>query len=305
MKRLAIPLITALMPVCSQPLHAETFDNASIVTLSKAGVGDGVLLAKIASLPCGYDVSTPALITLRGAGVSGPVVTAMVNRCQGAAQAQGVADAFADPMAKRAPGLYIAQPEGAGPENGRVALRLIRPVASSGMKASGNGSLLFPTTMRIAVSQPSAQTLALSPSPSFWFYFDPSDKRTEAFGGAAEGAAQSPSEFVLVRFVATADGQRQLIIGKSDYFRAKVGIDPRQTVDFKVSDMGDGIFRVDLPAPLAPGQYAFVLRAGIEAVGNGTAGSGKRGRGRRSSSLGSGPTATSEEVYRIYDFAVK
>ena len=89
------------------PAMAESFNNESVIALANAGVGDDVLLAKINSLPCAYNVSTDEIIRLRKSGVSSLVIAAMVSRCTGASAAQGAGVATSDPSIKRSPGLYI------------------------------------------------------------------------------------------------------------------------------------------------------------------------------------------------------
>lgn len=241
------------------PAAADTFDNESVVALAAAGVGDAVLLAKIGSLPCSYDVSTEQIIRLKKAGVTNAVITAMVTRCSGAARAQGAEASSSDPLVRRPAGLYIQAGEGEG-----ATIRVIRPSNAGGARLTGNGSLLFPNTARLAIANPSAQTTAATNRPVFYFYFDASDRKTGDFGTSASAAAQSPSEFSLVRFE-TQGGQRQMTIGKATPFKTTIGLDPAHVLPFSTSEIGDSIFRVEPDAPLPPGQYGFVLRAGSDA----------------------------------------
>ena len=93
------------------------------------------------------------------------------------------------------------------------------------------------------------------------------------FGTSATAAAQSPSEFNLVRFKENK-GQREFVVGKANPFNANLGVNPGDAIQFSVQDVRDGIFAVRPMQPLQPGQYGFVLRAGSDA-------------------------------YRIYDFSVR
>ena len=237
---------------------AESFDNSSVIALSNAGVGDAVLFAKIDSLPCSYDVSTDQIIRLKGAGVSNAIITAIVNRCTGAARAQGSSGNASDPLSKRPPGIYIDLGDGSA-----SSLRLVRPINAGGAQISGNGSILFPLTANLAVPQASAQTTAPSAKPIFYFYFESADNKTGDFGTSASFAAQSPAEFVLVRMKVSA-GQREMTIGKASPFKTAVGFDAKNTLQFSMSEIGDGIFRVEMNATLPSGQYGFVLRAGSD-----------------------------------------
>jgi len=107
----------------------------------------------------------------------------------------------------------------------------------------------------------------------FYFYFESADNRIGDFGTSSSAAAQSPSEFGLVRFKMNS-GQREMTIGKVSGFNARVGIDPKNTIPFSMSEIGDGIFEVKMNSALQAGQYAFVLKV-------------------------------ANDSYRVYDFQVK
>lgn len=238
---------------------AEDFGNDSVIALTKAGIGPNVLLAKIGSLPCAYDVSTGSIVTLKNAGVDDSVIAAMVDRCLGATKAQGAVSATSDPSAKRTPGLYIDQ----GRESAHQLIK-IRPTMASGGKVTGNGSLIFPFRVKLAVPRAAAQTVAASTQPKFYFYFEADDGKVGDFGTSATASAQSPTEFSLIRFKAK-DGQREMVVGKQQVFGASIGMDPKDAVQFSVEEIGDNIFAVTTAAALLPGQYAFVLKAGSDA----------------------------------------
>lgn len=237
---------------------AESFNNDSIISLSSAGVDDAVLLAKIDSLPCSYNVGTDDIIRLKNAGVSNRVITAMVQRCIGSSRAQGTDDSSSDPLVKRRPGIYLWNPTAADSK-----LKTVRPTYAGGARVTGNGSILFPYVARLTIAQTSAQTLAPSASPVFYFYFEAADNKTGDFGTSESYAAQSPSEFALIKFKSDK-GQREMTIGKVTAFNATVGIDPKNTIPIKIDEVGDGIFKVEVASPLKPGEYAFVIMAGSD-----------------------------------------
>ena len=263
--------IAALALLGTSAAHAESFGNADIVALHRAGLSGDAIIAKVRSQPCGYDTSTNALIALRKADVPQAVIVAMINRC--VAGGDPGPDGT-DAPARHALGIFMAS----GPaDNPREVM--LRPSAASSLKITGNGSILFPRLAKLVVPQPHAQAVATSARPGFTFYFDPVNRRVGGFGQAASDAAQSPSEFSLVHF--RADGSyRQVVIGRVEAYVAVTGVDPQYTLPFTINDLGDGTFRVDMQQDLAPGEYGFVLPG--EAHG------------------GRGGTA-----FRIYDFEVK
>lgn len=235
---------------------AETFNNDSVIALARAGVGDDVLLSKVNSLPCSYDLSTEQLIRLRKSGISNAVLSAMVDRCAGASRAQGLDQASANPLVKRTPGLYLKDNS-----TGTERISIIRPITVSGIQISGNGSILFPFIAKLMIPRPAAQTLADSRSPVFYFYFEAADSKVGDFGTSASKAAQSPSEFSMVRFKAERN-QRQMFFGRFSAFNTQLGIDPKYTIPFSINEIDDSVFEVKMNNALEPGQYGFILKVG-------------------------------------------
>ncbi len=252
-------IATVAVASFASPALGESFNNESVIALAQAGVGDDVLLSKINNLPCSYDLSTDQIIHLRKSGVSNVVLSAMVDRCSGSSRAQGTDQSSSDPLVKRTPGLYIKDKS-----SGSERIGIIRPTTVSGVQVSGNGSLLFPYIAKLSIPRLTAQNLADSRSPTFYFYFEAADNKTGDFGTSVSNAAQSPSEFSLVRFK-TEKNQREMTIGKASAFNARIGIDPKYTIPFSIAEIGDSIFEVKILSELAPGQYGFVLKAGNDA----------------------------------------
>ena len=270
MRRFSRMLLGAIVGLAAQTAWAQAFDNAAVITLHKAGLGASTIEAKINAMPCGYDVSTQGLVALKRAGLADTVISAMVVRCTGTARSHRANGDQANPLSAHPPGIYLF-PQG----EARAPLQLLRPSLASGVKVSGNGSLLFPHIAKLVVPREAAQVCAANSLPTFYFYFEPGDRKVGSFGTVSSGAAQSPDEFNLVRFQKKS-GEREAIIAKNGPFDYQRGVDPRYAIAFGMSEVGDGIFRVTIDAPLEPGEYAFILAAETKRM----------------------------NYYRIYDFAV-
>lgn len=67
-------------PAASSKGNALT--NKSVIDLQKAGLGDEIILTKIAQSKCAFDLSTDALIDLKSKGVSADVIKAMMNKSE-------------------------------------------------------------------------------------------------------------------------------------------------------------------------------------------------------------------------------
>ena len=263
-------LLGAIAALAAQTAFAQVFDNAAVITLHKAGLGSSSIEAKVESMPCAYDVSTQGMVMLKQAGLSEAVIAAMVRRCAHSPRSHGSDADLANPLAAHPPGIYLF-PQGTAP----APLQLLRPTLASGVKISGNGSLLFPHIARLVVPREAAQMSVANALPSFYFYFEPGDRKVGSFGTFSTAAAQSPDEFNLVRFQKKS-GEREAVIGKNAPLDYQRGVDPRYAIHFAMDEVSDGIFRVTMETPLEPGEYAFILATGSKKM----------------------------NYFRIYDFAV-
>lgn len=276
--------------------QAQVFDGGTVIALHKAGLGDAPIVAKINAMPCGYDTSVNALVAAKKAGLSDQIIVAMVERCSPAAPESAEAPRTVanqmSPVAPRggtsrgmfalkaprvAPSGKAREPEGLYLSNAE-ALTMLRPSGQTATKVVGNGSILFPYMAKLIVPRPTAQMVIAAAQPVFMFYFNPTDSRVSEFGGVGGSAAQSPNEFSLVRFRADG-GNRQMTIGRIQPYVSVSGIDPKNTLPFTMTDLGDGVFRVEMTGALEPGEYGFVL-------------------------IGQSERAK-QTVYRVYDFTVK
>lgn len=80
--------------------HNPTLTNADVVSMSKAGLGQDVILAKIESSSCDFDTSPAALERLRAAGVPDAIILAMVKRPKSQVQGRAPQPAPSEPTTK-------------------------------------------------------------------------------------------------------------------------------------------------------------------------------------------------------------
>jgi hypothetical protein len=62
-----------------QQSNIQVLTNADIVSMTQAELGDSVIIDKIKSSHCRFDTSPSALVTLKHAGVSQPVLDAVIH----------------------------------------------------------------------------------------------------------------------------------------------------------------------------------------------------------------------------------
>ena len=261
-----ITVVGAVMAMAlATPVSAETLTNDSIIALTKAGLSEGLIIDKVNSESCNYDVSTDKLIALKQAGVPDSVVGAMVRRCATLGQQRGLAgdDNSPDPRIKHSAGIYAF-------ENwlNPAKLQLIRPSKPSGLRQTGNGSPFFPFVTRLIVSGTTSHIQEPINNPEFYFYFNVSDDKVSDFGVQNSFAAQSPDEFSLVKFVKKGD-DRELMLAKVAFYgglpaTAKKGVDSKFTIHFKTEEIARGIYKVSVDKSLDAGEYAFIFTGANE-----------------------------------------
>lgn len=100
MKRHRFPIEIAVVVLCAftgavcVSAQEKPLDNAEIIRLTKADMGDDIIVGKIkASKAVKFDIETDDLVKLKEAGVSKAVITAMLDRMALPATARGASSA--------------------------------------------------------------------------------------------------------------------------------------------------------------------------------------------------------------------
>ena len=258
MKYAALALGCALF--FTSPAAAETLNNASVIALVQAGIGNDAVIAKIKATDGKYDLSTDDLIALKNAGVPGEVIAAMIA---GPSKAQAAATAMSltaiDPMTPHPSGLYLINTQG-------NRLDRIDPTVSSQAKTGGiwgyalTGGIAS-MSVKVAISGETARVVAPAGSPSFFFFFDASNPGTANIASSwAAGSAQtvsSPSEFTLIRLM-EKKGRREARVGSMNIAGSKTGVMDHDRIPFDYQMIREGVYKVTPKAVLEPGQYGFI-----------------------------------------------
>lgn len=248
--------MVALALFAAPPVAAETLTNSDVVALSKAGLGDEAVVAKIKTSDAAYDLSTSQLIALKNAGISGPVIAAMLS--VSAPKAAPLSLDAVDPMRPHATGVYVLRD---------VDHRMERmdPTATNQAKTGGHiGHILTMgiSTMSIKAAIPgeSARVKIPAGQPTFYFFFDESNGTGPGGSTWASGTnavVTSPSEFTLIH-LNRKDGRREAQVGSSNIGGAKSGVMDHDRIDFDYTLVRPGVYRAVIKDALKPGEYGFI-----------------------------------------------
>jgi hypothetical protein len=260
-------IIIAALLLAAAPASAETLNNDAVITLLNAGLGDEVVIAKIKSTPSTFDLSTEQVIALKGKGVSGPVIAAMITAAAAPTQTAMSVDS-PDPMVPHPSGIYLAGVD----KMTRIESTTTREARTSGMFGSMLTGGLTGMRVKAGINGTTARVATNEVSPVFYFYFDQAAQGL----GAAGGAVTSPNEFSLIRFEKKKD-KREAVIGSVGFGGAKSGLRDKDQIDFQADQITPGTYKITITEPLKAGEYGFV-----------------------SGGVGSGSNAT----FRVFDFTV-
>ena len=259
MKRLFAALLACALPIAAS---AETLNNATVVTLVKAGLGDEAIIAKIKATPGHFDLSTDQIISLKQEGVPSSVIAAMLS---GGANPPGTATSIDSPdwRMPHPAGIYLYKGEGGSAQMARIDPTTANQTKTGGMLGYMMTGGLVSIKMKSVIPNAHARVNGSAARPEFYFYFD--EANTSLSHGANTGSflagpavtITSPNEFSLVRFD-VKDNRREARVGSFNIAGSKSGIMDKDRIAFSYDRVGPGVFRVKPDTDLAPGEYGFL-----------------------------------------------
>lgn len=236
---------TAASPPSSRE---EALDNAGVISLKQLGLGDSVLIEKIKTSRCNFDVGLQGLKQLKTGGLSDAVIAAVL------AAENNSTSGPSDPNDPRSPhesGIWLY-----GEATGKPSMTQLEPSVYS---QSRSGSMIFmgygaTAKQRAVLRGAHAQMVTTNRDPVFYFYFE----NTQSGLGGNNGAT-TPNEYILAQFeVKTKEDQRRLVIGSLNaYSGGSSGTEEKSVRSFSFEKLAPGIYKVSPKEPLANGEYGF------------------------------------------------
>jgi hypothetical protein len=256
MRKAALALACALL--LATPATAETLNNASVIQLVQAGIGNDAVIAKIKATEGRYDLGTDDLIALKNAGVPGDVIAAMIG---GASKPQAAAMSLTamDPMVPHPSGLYLI--DAAANQVHRIDPTVSNQAKTGGILGYALTGGIASMSVKVAITGEAARVMASSALPSFYFFFDASNPATANITSSwAAGSAQtvsSPNEFTLIKLM-EKKGRREARVGSLNIAGAKTGVMDHDRIPFDYEMVREGVYKVTVKQPLEAGQYGFI-----------------------------------------------
>ncbi|MHA6768079.1 hypothetical protein [Sphingobium ummariense] len=259
MKRIC--LTAALSLALSVPAFAETLTLDSIIALCSTGIGDEAVIAKIKSSGTHFDLSTDQMIELKGKGVSGPVIAALLGGADGAPKPAAMSMDSPDAMVPHPSGVYLLMSMGSGARMQRIDPTVTNQSKTGGIFGYALTGGIASMSIKTAIQNETAKTRAAVNRPTFYFFFDESNPETArqitTFASGSTAAVSSPAEFTLIKMM-KKDGRREARVGSANIGGVKTGVMDKDRIAFDYEMVRPGVFKVLPQAALAPGEYGFI-----------------------------------------------
>jgi hypothetical protein len=227
--------------------------NARVIELSKLGLDDDIVIAKIRSGVCQFQLGDSDLVDLKKAGVSPKVIAAMLDSGatasapRSASKNQGMSNLAGEAsVGLSEPGMYVANSSGYTKILGQI------------VDTKRSGSLLVSDlTLHIKSSKENVQILGahaqtvLGSKPEF--YFIPAKQESDAGVNAGD--------LILIRLEEKSD-RRQFEIGAKGAWRASSGVALSHEIQLTRSEVKAGVYEIQPAVGLAKGEYGLYLSRG-------------------------------------------
>ena len=247
-------------PVAGQPATqsriaapgTQELSNDTVIRMTRAQVGDGIIIQAVRSQPGSYRTAPDDLIALKNAGVSEPVISAMLARNSGLAQRPDPKPIEVAPLSPEVddPGVYFKNKQGQW-----------EPVSPELVKYRDGGALKSLATNNIIkkdlngeVSGPKS-SLALSPGTEMMIV---APRLTDAV------------EYVILRFRPKSD-RREFRVHTGNVFHGEDNTE-RDAIDIPIRKVQSKLFAFTIPSDLSKGEFGVLAPGTAAAPGIGHAG---------------------------------
>ena len=250
--------------VAKAQTNTEILTNEKIIKLSKIGLQPSVIISKIRSSKTNFDVSTDALVNLSDNNVANEVIDEMIKKnAQGSGSGQGNTKPAkggtnsSNPNVMHKQGIYYY-------DANTPTLQRVDPSVVSSSNQGGFGEKvaqhytygISKSTSRSSLSGAHSMMKITETSPDFYFYFK-EDANANADSWFFANAT-SPKEFVLVN-LKTKKESRDMETGSGNFYGSSSGIPEKDKIQFKYTEVSEGIYKVTFSQPLKEGgEYCFI-----------------------------------------------
>lgn len=261
-------LVAGALVSLAAPVAAQTVTVDEVVALNATGIGDEAIIAKIKSSGSRFELSTDQMIALKGRGLSGPVIAAML--AGDASRPAPLSIDSPDPSVPHAPGVYLLTDWLPQKKMARIDATASNQAKTGGIFGYALTGGLASMSVKAAIQNETARVQSQARTPVFYFFFDesnPGATQGSAWAAGTAATVTSPAEFTLIRLM-KKDGRREARVGSANIAGLKTGVMDKDRLEFDYQMVRPGVFKASPKAELKPGEYGFIYAVN----GGGTAG---------------------------------
>jgi len=235
--------------------NSEVLTNLKVIELNNKGLGGSILVSKIQTSKCNFDISTDALIKLKESKVSDEVITAMITSMNGNAAVNADPN---NPLSPHESGIWVNDYD-----NNRM-VQLEPNIFTKSQSGSSWGHYMSngiaPVSLKAVIDGVASRIQFQTTTPEFYFYFDNAKVSGQpnyrsAFGFFSN--VSSPNEFILTK-CKQAKRTREVTVGSYSNFSSSKGVADKQKIRFKMEKISTGIYKVTPEEDLQSGEYCFM-----------------------------------------------
>jgi hypothetical protein len=255
----------------------QTVTNQTVLDMVSAKLPADLILTRIQTSPCDFDLSTDALVKLNQAGVPAEVIKAMMQKNASAAApaaatpdpASAITPDHNDPASPHDPGIWAFVSDGRERKMVMLEPTVYSEGKSGGVFKSAMTYGIAKVKWKAVVRNAHSNTRISDANAVFYFYFE---EKSAGLSHASFGGTSTPNEFTLLKFDVKSDS-RETTVMKANAFGSSTGTDDKANIGFDFEKLRPGVYKVKAKNPLGPGEYCFISASmgGVFAPGAATA----------------------------------
>lgn len=220
------------------PLQRRLLDNEAILKMTRADLGDALIVQSIRAQPGDYRTGPDDLVALKAAGVTPAVLTAMLARNSGLQQHTALPPVEVAPLSfmNDDPGVYYKNRQGAWEELGP---ELVHYRAGGALKSLATNNIIKKDENGVVNGPKSALNVTPGTDMLILAPFN------------TDGV-----EYVILRFHAKSD-RREFRVRTGNVFHSESGTD-RDALEIPVHKVSQHLYGFTVPRDLAKGEYGVL-----------------------------------------------
>lgn len=240
--------------------QADVIDNKTVVNLTKKKVQESIIISKIKSSSCLFDVTTDALISLKDNGVTDAVIQEMITKSKSSSKKTGKKDVDEMLANFEESGIYFK-------DSDTGELTKLDATPTTGQRSNTPVTVYGSKKSKLQIAGLRAN-YTVSPNVEFYLFFESTNTSLNSSKGNEDPSnaynifmtknpeAVSPNDFLVIK--CTIRGKtREFIAGSVSVFGEKGGIDGKQVMDFQYKKVAKNLYKLTFPDGIEPGQYLF------------------------------------------------